>query len=123
MVLFIQPRHGVTAILLTYEFASRRFSICFHSILYVQKEDIRVRKITEDGIDNHGDEYNFEFKPDHSPSPSSRIDLLLTNTSTDIYNIFCKLDEFINTMFVPTISTDVNSTSLNHKNKGFEMRV
>ena len=39
-----------------------------------------------------------------------------------MYNTFRELDEFIDTMFVSITPTDLNPTSLNRKNKGFEIR-
>ena len=119
MGIFMKPTHGVTDDLLTYEFAAGRGAIHFHSILYVEKENLTLRDIPIQCDENPQEILKLEFGPDSIPSSSSQIDLISTKATIDMYNAFCEFDEFINTMSVPSNVTEINPTSLNRIKMGW----
>ena len=86
MGLFMHPTHGVTGGLLTNEFATGRGAIHFHSILYTTRQYLPVNDIANnDANEEHNMLPNITYNENTPASPSSQIDITMTNHTISIY--------------------------------------
>ena len=90
MGICMHPNCGVADDLLTNEFASGRGAIHFHSVLFVERENIIVRDVIDDDHTTNTTTPNVEYETNTAPSPSSekyyyvdrirRLDTAVTKT-------------------------------------------
>ena len=76
---------------------------------------VKVRDVIDDVDIINNTTPNVKYETNTTPSPSSEIDLLITNTTIDIFNTFIKLDEYVDTLFLPRNPDHKNPTSLGNK--------
>ena len=117
MGIFMYTNHGVTDSLLTREFYPERGAIHFYSIIFMERENLTVRDVIYDVHNTKNIIHNVEYETYTTPSPSSKIDSLITNTTVDIFDTFGKLDEYIGMMFSPRYPAHINPTSLRKSKK------
>ena len=123
MGLFMQPIHGVEGGLLTNEFAQRRGAIIFHSILYVLRDYLNVINVYDkDNGNSEATLSHIKYEDDMHISATSRIDLLMINNSISLFNLFAKIDEFIDMFYSRSELFPVNTTTLGRKDDGMVKR-